>query len=695
MKDPILISEVSLENFRVFKDKSNFELAPITILTGANSSGKSSVIKAMDLMQDFYQDKENSGDNMYNYLDFTENDRNPFHNQLGNFELVLNKENKEKGEFSITYKIPYKYWNYNTYNYLGNLFVVNTFCIDSNDFLKNGRLKTSAIYLEINNGDIVEIHKIDFVNGTKTLNIPEIINKLQSLYEEYLEYKKKVEPFIVDNEEQMINGYSGAIERLEGCTGTTYDDVIDFTYGYRPIVNQQFADFLGVDYTKLQIFNYNSDLFKRAPHCHELHKQQFPKISDFDIFNAFYWKKPQVMELVAQISLDNYDHFEQNLWNLIVKNNPSTGKKYSFESFCKLFEKIDQFCLTCWSDDFGAPKPVIFDDGNQLTIETIKNFIKEIATTDFDSFYRNMICKICNGSLDLINILQYFTMIENSLNSLDYEIDKPLTEPDYEIKSKYNWYDFFTKLDRLFKDVEQYIYELTYNEIEFFYDNCHFIESIRANTQRLYTHISQGTSFNHFLTKFLQKQYSNGFINKWIKNFEIGVEIDFKEGLVEGVGTSLHIKKGDESVNIVDLGYGVTQLLALLLRIVYAGRQENTTIVAIEEPETNLHPNYQSLLADLFVDAHKTFGMNFIIETHSEYLVRKLQYLTASQEINTKDTVIHHIGNPDASKREQEEAQIRTIHIKPNGQLTKPFGPGFYDEADDLAFELFLFSLNE
>lgn len=36
-----------LENFRVFKDYTWFDFAPITILTGPNSSGKSSLIKAL------------------------------------------------------------------------------------------------------------------------------------------------------------------------------------------------------------------------------------------------------------------------------------------------------------------------------------------------------------------------------------------------------------------------------------------------------------------------------------------------------------------------------------------------------------------------------------------------------------------------------------------------------------------------
>ncbi|KAA6331110.1 hypothetical protein EZS27_020263, partial [termite gut metagenome] len=55
------INNISFENFRVFKNKSDFDLAPITILTGANSSGKSSVIKALKLLQNYWLNLKEEG----------------------------------------------------------------------------------------------------------------------------------------------------------------------------------------------------------------------------------------------------------------------------------------------------------------------------------------------------------------------------------------------------------------------------------------------------------------------------------------------------------------------------------------------------------------------------------------------------------------------------------------------------------
>lgn len=38
------LSGIGIENFRVFKEYTEFDFAPLTLLTGANNSGKSSLI---------------------------------------------------------------------------------------------------------------------------------------------------------------------------------------------------------------------------------------------------------------------------------------------------------------------------------------------------------------------------------------------------------------------------------------------------------------------------------------------------------------------------------------------------------------------------------------------------------------------------------------------------------------------------
>ena len=85
-----------LDNFRVFSSQTKFDFAPINILTGANSSGKSSLIKALLLL------KENSNNKTFpNSLAFNHDSH-----KLGSFEYVLNDKDKKMVAFGIPFRFP-------------------------------------------------------------------------------------------------------------------------------------------------------------------------------------------------------------------------------------------------------------------------------------------------------------------------------------------------------------------------------------------------------------------------------------------------------------------------------------------------------------------------------------------------------------------------------------------------------------
>ena len=71
----------SLKNFRSFgEDGADFELAPITVLTGCNSAGKSSMTKALLLLNKL----DNSGNTVLPALKLYAKDLG-----LGSFEKIL------------------------------------------------------------------------------------------------------------------------------------------------------------------------------------------------------------------------------------------------------------------------------------------------------------------------------------------------------------------------------------------------------------------------------------------------------------------------------------------------------------------------------------------------------------------------------------------------------------------------------
>ena len=52
------MQRIELDNFRVFGTLASFDLAPVTVLTGKNNSGKSSLIKAFLVLADYLEQED-------------------------------------------------------------------------------------------------------------------------------------------------------------------------------------------------------------------------------------------------------------------------------------------------------------------------------------------------------------------------------------------------------------------------------------------------------------------------------------------------------------------------------------------------------------------------------------------------------------------------------------------------------------
>jgi predicted ATPase len=215
------------------------------------------------------------------------------------------------------------------------------------------------------------------------------------------------------------------------------------------------------------------------------------------------------------------------------------------------------------------------------------------------------------------------------------------------------------------------------------------------SAQRGYSNSESEEVVNQFSSLYLDM--GDVFLKKALKLLNINGEITVDR--VHGRYTTVSLVQNNNKTNILDLGYGYSQVIPILLKILVTTHlhatkkseiedekvNENPTLI-IEEPESNLHPNLQSKLADVFVLANKTFGLKFIIETHSEYLIRKFQYLTAKNEINQDDSVIYYFNSDEFVN--SLEPKVKHIFINEYGGLTDSFGPGFFDEATKLQFDL-------
>ncbi len=218
----------------------------------------------------------------------------------------------------------------------------------------------------------------------------------------------------------------------------------------------------------------------------------------------------------------------------------------------------------------------------------------------------------------------------------------------------------------------------------------HHLSSVRASAERLYSNSSNSSIFNAILLEYLQAaiivgSHESKFLSKYLQEFKIGDSLMIKR--IEGVASAVYLLQGKKEILLADLGFGYTQLLPILLKIAIIAKQNadhtadgwpttyNPSVFLLEEPESNLHPSYQSELADLIIEAAEKFNIQFIIETHSEYLIRKLQYHTATGKLKPNDTAIYYFEAPDSKPKKKK--RVRKITIQKDGRLSAPFGEGF------------------
>ena len=141
--------------------------------------------------------------------------------------------------------------------------------------------------------------------------------------------------------------------------------------------------------------------------------------------------------------------------------------------------------------------------------------------------------------------------------------------------------------------------------------------------------------------------------------------------------------------DLTEVGFSVAQILQVVIRVAV----NNTQFAIIEEPEANLHPKLQARLADMIIEAYREFGTRFIIETHSEYFIRKLQFHTANKFITPEDTALYYLYDPQ-NPPTNGDPQVKRLRIGEDGKLDGKFGEGFFDESTRLMMDMYRLNNN-
>ena len=128
---------------------------------------------------------------------------------------------------------------------------------------------------------------------------------------------------------------------------------------------------------------------------------------------------------------------------------------------------------------------------------------------------------------------------------------------------------------------------------------------------------------------------------------DIGIEIK--------VGRLTQDKTGEtDMVSIADVGFGVSQVLPVLVALIVA---ESGQLVYIEQPEMYLHPRAQVALARVLAAAAKR-GVHVVAETHSSLLLLAIQTLVAEGDLSPELVKLHWFTRDDNGATKIDTADL-------------------------------------
>ena len=134
--------------------------------------------------------------------------------------------------------------------------------------------------------------------------------------------------------------------------------------------------------------------------------------------------------------------------------------------------------------------------------------------------------------------------------------------------------------------------------------------------------------------------------------------------------------KGGPEVRLTDVGFGVSQVLPVLILCYYV---PEGSILILEQPEAHLHPKVQSELADLLIEVVKNRKLQIILESHSEHLLIRLMRRIAEEEISADDTAFYFCEMNEGT------SEIEKLDVDAYGNITNWPQDFFGDEMGDLA----------
>lgn len=202
-------------------------------------------------------------------------------------------------------------------------------------------------------------------------------------------------------------------------------------------------------------------------------------------------------------------------------------------------------------------------------------------------------------------------------------------------------------------------------------DNINYVSPLRAHPKRYYfldksNNVANVNTFDGDAIAEILKENSvlSKKVNKWLERFNLHADVKHLHNIIH----RLVIRQNSLDLDITDVGFGISQILPVIIQGLLSKKK---SLTLIEQPEIHLHPKMQAELADLFCDIaleDSKIVKYLLIETHSEYLLKRLRRRISEGSLS-KDMVSIYLVNPSADSNGSE---IKELPISESGQFEWP-----------------------
>lgn len=702
--------KIAVSGYKCLNDINEYvEITDITIITGKNSSGKTSFGEAFEFLSIFMTQKSknknffewfNVSINSNDYakfstftkgiLDLSAGVSFGINNKLENQTLCLNFKLSDDGYLiylnsieliqnnTTTIKVNKKStFDFKNYIQRETLPIINEFSINLNlpEILVHSKehvlksIKTANDFLnqEVFSTDTRHYNYLeDWVEYTFYQKINESLNTNEN-------YTNKLLPICSEETIRQLKQYKKINPEYQIKKNTVFENfIIQFEIH---ISLEVYKKNLDIEFTNKII-----QLIKEKPQIYI--RQNSGVANQFDFFNDFqlseknskyfsdveikhlknFWDSTSTKELVASFLYHNKLHT-----NITDPLNSSIGIYISREN--SSFPQADISLVSLINEGINS----CIYPGNEINSEIWHH-------------------ACANDQISVQNLFEAYLYLEHSI----YKVGIPVYDEDGNMQIEYELeINSNTPLSLGYALTLEHLGQSIINNFKtekktLSIDNYSFIESWNRFT------LIQKISFKNYYYEVILERYYAIFQEDPIMYYTQEYKIAFEDGHNNSSIDIVLKDKLNNTIQFNQIGSGHASFISLILNVFHSTYYSLITsssppFFILVEPERFLHPNMMRNLTKFIIDTMKinfsyinhnygnlTCKLDFLIETHSEYLIRNIQESVATHKSLESSVIINYFEK----SLQTNNSLIKQIVINSDGSLNDEFGSGFLDETE-------------